>query len=100
MPTEDIKVLPLVPGPLVVVVDDEATPRASITRWVRALGYQARSCPSGTAALRFLTAHPGQCTGGNISLAGAVPGGQGARPPTATPPRVSFGPTEHRTAAP
>jgi two-component system, cell cycle sensor histidine kinase and response regulator CckA len=60
MPTEDVKVLPLDPGPLVLVVDDELTPRSIITRMVSALGYQARSCQSGRAALRFLTAHPGQ----------------------------------------
>jgi CheY-like chemotaxis protein len=58
MPAEDIKVLPLNPGPMVLVVDDEATPRSTITRWIDALGYQARSCPSGRAALRFLKAHP------------------------------------------
>ena len=58
MPAEDIKVLPLNPGPLVLVVDDEATSRSRITRWVDALGYQARSCHSGPAALRFLEAHP------------------------------------------
>jgi two-component system, cell cycle sensor histidine kinase and response regulator CckA len=60
MPAEDIKVLPLDPGPLVLVVDDEAVPRSTVTRWVDALGYQARSCPSGPAALRFLKAHRGE----------------------------------------
>ena len=58
MPAEDIKVLPLTPGPLVLVVDDKATVRSRIARWVDALGYQARSCRSGPAALRFLKAHP------------------------------------------
>ena len=58
MPADDITVLPLNPGPLVLVVDDEATPRSTLTRWIDALGYQARSCPSGPAALRFLKAHP------------------------------------------
>ena len=58
MPAEDIKVLPLSAGPLVLVVEDEATPRATLTRWIDALGYQVRSCPSGPAALRFLKAHP------------------------------------------
>src|SRR5215213_9613871 len=56
---DDGPVLPLDPRPLVLVVDDELTPRSIVTRMVRALGYQARSCPSGAAALRFLTAHPG-----------------------------------------
>jgi two-component system cell cycle response regulator CpdR len=58
MPVEDVKVLPLGPGPLVLVVDDEQTPRAIIARMVRSLGYQARSCPSGRTALSFLKAHP------------------------------------------
>ena len=58
MPAEDVKVLPLNPGPMVLVVDDEATSRSTLTRWIDALGYQARSCPSGPAALRFLKAHP------------------------------------------
>ena len=56
---EDVPVLPLDPRPVVLVVDDELTPRSIVTRMVRALGYQARSCPSGAAALRFLQAHPG-----------------------------------------
>jgi CheY-like chemotaxis protein len=42
------------------VVDDELTPRSIVTRMVRSIGYQARSCPSGRAALRFLRAHPCQ----------------------------------------
>lgn len=58
MPAEDLKILPLDPGPLVLVVDDEARPRSIITRMVGALGYQARSCHSGRAALRFLKDHP------------------------------------------
>jgi two-component system, cell cycle sensor histidine kinase and response regulator CckA len=58
MPAEDVKILPLAPGPLVLVVDDELTPRSIVTRMVRSLGYRARSCQSGAAALRFLTAHP------------------------------------------
>ena len=58
MPAEDAQVLPLAPGPLVLVVDDELTPRSIVTRMVRSLGYQARSCPSGRAAVRFLEAHP------------------------------------------
>jgi CheY-like chemotaxis protein len=57
MTTEDVKVLPL--DPLVLVVDDELTPRAIVTRMVRSLGYRARSCQSARGALRFLKAHPG-----------------------------------------
>lgn len=58
MTEEDRRILPLTPGPLVLVVDDEATHRDAVTRMVQALGYQARSSPSGQAALRLLEAHP------------------------------------------
>jgi two-component system cell cycle response regulator CpdR len=58
MPAEDVKILPLDPDPLVLVVDDEPRPRSIVTRMVRSLGYQARSCHSGHAALQFLKAHP------------------------------------------
>jgi CheY-like chemotaxis protein len=58
MTAEDVKVLPLNPSPLVLVVDDEPRPRAIITHMVRSLGYQARSCHGGRAALAFLKAHP------------------------------------------
>jgi CheY-like chemotaxis protein len=58
MPSEDVKVVPLDPGPLVLVVDDELTPRSIIRRMVGALGYPARSCRNGREALRFLKAHP------------------------------------------
>ena len=58
MTAEDVKVLPLNPGPLVLVVDDEVRPRSTITRMVGSLGYQVRSCHDGRAALRFLKAHP------------------------------------------
>ena len=58
MPAEDAKVLPLPPSPLILVVDDELTPRSIATRMVRSLGYHARSCHSGRTALRFLKAHP------------------------------------------
>ena len=60
MPYEDTQVLPLDPGPLVLVVDDEITPRSIVGRMVRAIGYPARNCRSGRDALRFLAAHPGQ----------------------------------------
>jgi CheY-like chemotaxis protein len=58
MTAEDVTLLPLNPGPLVLVVDDEARPRSAITRMVGSLGYQALSCDSARAALRFLKAHP------------------------------------------
>jgi CheY-like chemotaxis protein len=56
---EDADILPLDPPSDVLVVDDEVTTRSKVTRLVRSLGFQARSCPSGAAALRFLRAHPG-----------------------------------------
>lgn len=46
------------PGPIVLVVDDERTPRSIICRMVRGLGYQVVSCPGGREALRFLQAYP------------------------------------------
>ena len=52
-------VFPIDPAPLVLVVDDELTPRSIVARMVRALGYRVRTCPSGWAALRFLQEHPG-----------------------------------------
>jgi CheY-like chemotaxis protein len=48
----------MAPGPLVLVVDDEAGPRTVITRALQGLGYQVRSCAGGRAALQFLGAHP------------------------------------------
>jgi CheY-like chemotaxis protein len=55
---EESDPLPIVAGLLILVVDDEFTPRSIVTRMVRGLGYPARSCPGGRAALRFLEAHP------------------------------------------
>ena len=56
---EESVILPLNPRPLVLVVDDELTPRSKISRLVGSLGFQVRSCPNGAAALRFLREHPG-----------------------------------------
>jgi CheY-like chemotaxis protein len=55
--TDDV--LPLDPRPLVLVVDDSLRSRSIVTRMVRTLGYQARSCPTGAAALRFVKERPG-----------------------------------------
>jgi CheY-like chemotaxis protein len=55
---EDAGVIPLDTGPLVLVVDDEQTPRSIVSRMVRAMGYAVRSCRSGRDALRFLAVHP------------------------------------------
>jgi CheY-like chemotaxis protein len=45
---------------MVLVVDDEETPRAITSRMVRALGYQARTARDGREALRYLQQHPGE----------------------------------------
>ena len=50
----DTDIIPMTPGPLVLVVDDEEGPRNAITRMLQELGYHARSCSSGPAALGFL----------------------------------------------
>lgn len=60
MPTEYVPVFPLGHTPLVLVIDDELTPRSTVTRMVRSLGYRALSCQNGRAALRFLKGHPGE----------------------------------------
>ncbi|CAN5885032.1 hypothetical protein BH24GEM1_BH24GEM1_05540 [soil metagenome] len=51
-------VAPLHPGPFVLIVDDDQPDRIAITRMVRGLGYQARSCRRGQEALRFLQKNP------------------------------------------
>ena len=58
MSREDGTLLPLAPGPLVLVVDDELTPRSIVSRMLRTLGYSVRSCPAARDALRFLESHP------------------------------------------
>ena len=45
-------------GTLVLVVDDELTPRSIVSRMLRTLGYPVRSCPAARDALRFLESHP------------------------------------------
>jgi CheY-like chemotaxis protein len=45
--------------PLVLVVDDDPTPRAAVCRMVRGLGYRAKSLESARHALRYLDAHRG-----------------------------------------
>jgi CheY-like chemotaxis protein len=52
-------VIPIDPAPLVLVVDDELTPRSIVSRMVRSLGYRVRSCRSGATALAYLQEHPG-----------------------------------------
>ena len=53
-------ILPLTPGPLVLVVDDEATHSDAVARMVQALGFQVRTCHGGRMALGYLGAHPRQ----------------------------------------
>jgi two-component system cell cycle sensor histidine kinase/response regulator CckA len=60
MPTEDLQVIPFGHTPLVLVVDDELTPRSNVTRMIRALGYRALTCENAREALRFLKGQPGQ----------------------------------------
>jgi CheY-like chemotaxis protein len=57
---EDARVIPLDAGPLVLVVDDEQTPRSIVSRMVRGVGYPVRSCRGAREALRFLAAYPGK----------------------------------------
>ncbi len=57
---DDTDIIPMTPGPLVLVVDDEAAPRNAITRMLQELGYHARSCSGGPAALGFIGTHPGE----------------------------------------
>jgi CheY-like chemotaxis protein len=51
--------VPIDAAPLVLVVDDELTPRSIVSRMVRSLGYRVRSCRSGGFALAYLQEHPG-----------------------------------------
>ena len=44
---------------VVLVVDDEQPSRSGLTRMLRGMGYQGRSCRNGRQALRFLAANPG-----------------------------------------
>ncbi|HET6577219.1 MAG TPA: response regulator [Gemmatimonadales bacterium] len=55
---EDDPILPAAPGPLVLLADDELTPRSIVSRMVRTLGYQVRSCSGAREALRFMETHP------------------------------------------
>lgn len=46
--------------PMVLIVDDEETPRSVACRMVRALGYPAHTARDGREALRYLQQHPGE----------------------------------------
>ena len=56
---DDGDILRLDPSPLILVVEDELTPRSIVTRMVRSLGFRARGYHRGAAALGFLHEHPG-----------------------------------------
>jgi CheY-like chemotaxis protein len=60
MSDHDETVLPLEPGPLILVVADDITHRSIVARMVRTLGYPVRNCSSSHAALRFQREHPQQ----------------------------------------
>jgi CheY-like chemotaxis protein len=47
-------------GPLILVVDDELTPRSIVCRMARALGYEVLSFRSGHDVLRWLREHDGE----------------------------------------
>ena len=55
MPPADDDVLTFAHGPLVLVVDPDATQRAEICRMIRGFGYPVRSAAAGAEALRILT---------------------------------------------
>jgi two-component system cell cycle sensor histidine kinase/response regulator CckA len=60
MSTEEDRPTPARPTPTVLVVEDEAMPRAEICRMVRGLGYQVRTARNGREALRHVEQHPGE----------------------------------------
>ncbi len=47
-------------APGILLVEDEATPRAEICRMVRGLGYRVSTARNGREALRYLQQHPGE----------------------------------------
>jgi len=60
MSTENPDSSPPQASPVVLVVEDEASPRAEICRMVRGLGYRVRTARNGREALRYLSQHPGE----------------------------------------
>jgi CheY-like chemotaxis protein len=66
----DPTVIPIMRGRLVVVAERYLTARVLVTSGVRALGYPARSCPTGSDTLRFLSLHPAgvQCLLADLGL--------------------------------
>lgn len=66
----DPQVIPIMRGRLVLVAERYLTARVLVTSGVRALGYPARSCPTGADTLRFLALHPAgvQCLLADLGL--------------------------------
>ena len=60
MSTEIRDSVPPRSSPVVLVVEDESSPRAEISRMVRGLGYRVRTARNGREALRYLEQHPGE----------------------------------------
>jgi CheY-like chemotaxis protein len=56
---EQPTVPPPVPGPLILLADDNATSRAALTRMIRGLGFTVQSCARAADALRYLRTRPG-----------------------------------------
>jgi CheY-like chemotaxis protein len=60
MPTKGTPSDPADSTPGVLLVEDEATPRAEVCRMVRGLGYRVHTARNGREALRYLEQHPGE----------------------------------------
>ena len=60
MSTEPVEPVPQKASPVVLVVEDEPSPLAEISRMVRGLGYRVRTARNGREALRYLGQHPGE----------------------------------------
>jgi hypothetical protein len=76
--SHDPQVIPIMRGRLVLVAERYLTARVLVTSGVRALGYPARSCPTGADTLRFLSLHPGgvQCLLADLGLPDMDGGGR------------------------
>ena len=57
MPHHEATTPQRLPGPLVLVVAEDATQRSIVTRMVRTMGFPVRSCPDSSTAFAFLREH-------------------------------------------
>jgi len=66
----DPPVIPIMRGRFVLVAERYQTARVLVMQMARALGYPARSCPTGQDALAFVRLHPGsvQCLLADLGL--------------------------------